>query len=82
MEKVKRQSLKRSFMKAVALTMLIVFLCSALAIVICYRFQKHILPDSNEVWLTQQTTAPDGTVTEAKLRYVLDRCSAQRPGCV
>lgn len=72
MEKVKRQSLKRSFMKAVALTMLIVFLCSALAIVICYRFQKHILPDSNEVWLTQQTTAPDGTVTEAKLRYVLD----------
>lgn len=72
MEKVKRQSLKRSFMKAVALTMLIVFLCSALAIGICYRFQKHILPDSNEVWLTQQTTAPDGTVTEAKLRYVLD----------
>lgn len=72
MEKVKRQSLKRSFMKAVAVTMLIVFLCSAFAIVICYRFQKHILPDSNEVWLTQQTTAPDGTVTEAKLRYVLD----------
>lgn len=72
MEKVKRQSLKRSFMKAVAITMLVVFLCSAFAIVICYRFQKHILPDSNEVWLTQQTTAPDGTVTEAKLRYVLD----------
>ena len=72
MEKVKRQSLKRSFMKAVALTMLIVFLCGAFAIVICYRFQKHILPDSNEVWLTQQTTAPDGTITEAKLRYVLN----------
>ena len=72
MEKVKRQSLKRSFMKAVAVTMLIVFLCSALAIFGCYRLQKHILPDSNEVWLTQQTTAPDGTVTEAKLRYVLN----------
>ena len=72
MEKIKRQSLKRSFMKAVALTMLIVFLCSALAIAICRRLQKHILPDSNEVWLTQQTTAPDGTVTEAKMRYVLD----------
>ena len=72
MEKVKRQSLKRSFMKAVAVTMLVVFLCGAFAIVICYRFQKHILPDSNEVWLTQQTTAPDGTVTEAKLRYVLN----------
>lgn len=72
MEKVKRQSLKRSFIKAVAITMLIVFLCGAFAIVICYRFQKHILPDSNEVWLTQQTTTPDGTVTEAKLRYVLN----------
>ena len=72
MEKIKRQSLKRSFMKAVAVTMSIVFLCSALAIFGCYRFQKHILPDSNEVWLTQQTTAPDGMVTEAKMRYVLD----------
>ena len=72
MEKIKRQSLKRSFMKAVAVTMLIVFFCSGLAIFGCYRFQKHILPDSNEVWLTQQTTAPDGTVTEAKMRYVLD----------
>ena len=59
-------------MEAVAITMLVVFLCGAFAIVICYRFQKHILPDSNEVWLTQQTTAPDGTITEAKLRYVLN----------
>ena len=72
MEKIKRQSLKRSFMAAVAITMLIVFLCSGLAIFGCYLLQKHILPDSNEVWLTQQTTAPDGTVTEAKMRYVLD----------
>ncbi|MEY8262450.1 HAMP domain-containing sensor histidine kinase [Oscillospiraceae bacterium 50-60] len=64
--------MKRSFMKAVAVTMLIVFLCSGLAIFGCYHLQKHILPDSNEVWLTQQTTAPDGTVTEAKMRYVLD----------
>ena len=72
MEKIKSQSLKRSFIKAVTITMLIVFLCSALAIFICYRLQKHILPDSNEVWLIQQTTAPDGTVTEAKLRYVLN----------
>ncbi len=72
MEKIKRQSLKRSFMKSVALTMLIVFLCSGLAIFGCYRFQKHILPDLNEIWLTQQTTSPDGTVTEAKKRYVLD----------
>ena len=72
MEKVKRQSLKRSFMKAVAVTMSIVLLCSALAIFGCYRFQKLILHDSNEVWLTQQTTAPDGTVTETKMRCALD----------
>lgn len=75
MEKVKRQSLKRSFMKAVAITMLIVFLCSALAIFVCYRLQKYILPDSNELWLIQQTTMADGTVTEAKQRYYLDRPS-------
>ena len=49
MEKVKRQSLKRSFMEAVAMTMLIVFLCCGLTIFGCYRFQKHVLPDSNEV---------------------------------
>ncbi|MDE7325945.1 MAG: HAMP domain-containing protein, partial [Lachnospiraceae bacterium] len=67
--------MKRSFMGAVAMTMLIVFLCSALAIFLCYRVQKYILPDSNEVWLTQRTTAPDGTVTEAKQRYYLDRPS-------
>ena len=52
--------------------MLTVFFCGGFAIFGCYRFQKYILPDSNEVWLTQQTTAPDGTVTEAKMRYVLD----------
>ena len=72
MEKIKRQSLKRSFMKTVTVTMLTVFFCSGFAIFGCYRFQKYILPDSNEVWLTQQTTAPDGTVTETKVRYVLD----------
>lgn len=75
MEKVKRQSLKQSFIKAVAITMLVVFLCSALAIFGCYRLQKYILPDSNEVWLIQQTTMADGTVTEAKQRYYLDRPS-------
>ena len=75
MEKIKKYSLKRSFMAAVAVTMLIVSMCSALAIFGCYRLQKHILPDSNEVWLTKQTTASDGTVTESKQRYVLDRPS-------
>ena len=51
---MKNNSLKRSFMVAVAITMLIVSLCSALAIFVCYRLQKYILPDSNEVWLIEQ----------------------------
>ena len=75
MEKMKNNSLKRSFMVAVAITMLIVSLCSALAIFVCYRLQKYILPDSNEVWLIEQITMADGTVTEAKQRYYLDRPS-------
>ena len=75
MEKMKNNSLKRSFMVAVAITMLIVSLCSALAIFGCYRLQKYILPDSKEVWLIEQITMADGTVTEAKQRYYLDRPS-------
>lgn len=73
MEKVKSRSLKRSFMVAVATTMFLVSLCSGLAIFGCYRFQKCILPDSNEVMLKLKITAPDGTVTEASQRYVLDQ---------
>ena len=34
------------------MTMLIVSLCSVLTVFCCYRFQKYVLPDSNEVWLT------------------------------
>lgn len=73
MEKVKTKSLNRSFMIAVAITMLTVSLCSSLSIFACYRFQKYILPDSNEVMLKLKITAPDGTVTEAGQRYVLDQ---------
>ena len=75
MEQIKKHSLKRSFMVAVAITMMIVSLCSGIAIFGCYQFQKHILPDSNEVLLSLRTTAPDGTVTEFEQRYVLDKPS-------
>lgn len=73
MEKIKKHSLKRSFMIAVAITMMIVSLCSGLSIFACYRFQKYILPDSNEVMLKLKITAPDGIVTEASQKYVLDQ---------
>ncbi len=64
MEKVKRQSLKSSFMEVVAITMLIVFLCSGLAI-FAVTVYKAYSPRFNEVWLTRRQP-PDGTVTEAK----------------
>lgn len=73
MEKIKKpKSIKRAFIWTVAFTMLIVFLSSALTIYICYRVQKQILPDSQEIWLHTQTVMADGTVSEAKHRFTLD----------
>ncbi len=73
MEKIKKpKSIKRAFIWTVAFTMLIVFLSSALTIYVCYRVQKQILPDSQEIWLHTQTAMADGTVSEAKHRFTLD----------
>ena len=72
MEEVRTRSLKGAFAKAVALTMVAVALCSGLAIFGCYQLQKHILPDSNEVWLTQQITAADGSVEEVTSLLMVD----------
>ena len=73
MKKVK--SIKSAFIWAVAITMIIVFTSSALTIYICYRMQKIILPDSQEIWLHTQTIMEDGTVSEAKQRLILDEPS-------
>lgn len=76
MEKIKKpKSIKRAFIWAVTVTMLIVFLSSALTIYVCYRMQKQILPDSQEIWLHTQTVMADGTVSEAKHRFTLDEPS-------
>ena len=76
MEKIKNpKSIKRAFIGAVAVTMLIVFVFSALTIYGCYRIQKYILPDSQEIWLHTQTVMADGTVSEAKQRFTLDKPS-------
>lgn len=76
MEKIKKpKSIKRAFIGAVAVTMLIVFASSALTIYGCYRIQKYILPDSQEIWLHTQTVMADGTVSEAKQRFTLDKPS-------
>ena len=69
MEKMKKvKSVKSAFIWTVAITMMIVFTSSALTIYICYRMQKIILPDSQEIWLHTQTIMEDGTVSEAKQR--------------
>ena len=73
MKKVK--SIKSAFIWTVAITMIIVFASSALTIYICYRMQKIILPDSQEIWLHTQTIMADGTVSEAKQRLILDEPS-------
>lgn len=74
MEKVnrKRASIKRSFVTAVSLTLLLVFLGSAATLYGCRLIQKHLLPDSNEVWLQTRTTYADGTVSEGSQRFQLD----------
>lgn len=74
MEKVnrKRASIKKSFVTAVSLTLLLVFLGSAATLYGCRLIQKHLLPDSNEVWLQTRTTYADGTVSEGSQRFQLD----------
>ena len=73
MEKIKKSySIKHSFIIAVFVTMLLVFVASAITVSGCYYIQKKILPDSQEVWLHTQTIMADGTVSEAKRRFVLD----------
>ena len=64
MEKIKNQkSIKQAFVWAVAITIIIVFTLSALTIFGCYRVQKYLLPDSQEIWMHTQTVMPDGTVS-------------------
>ena len=76
MEKIKKpRSIKRVFIWAVAATMLIVFITSVLTIYRCYRIQKYILPDSQEIWLHTQIVMADGTVSEGKQRFTLDEPS-------
>ncbi|WP_276952452.1 HAMP domain-containing sensor histidine kinase [Acetatifactor muris] len=76
MEKIENpKSIKRAFIGAVAVTMSIVFASSALTIYGCYRMQKAILPDSQEVWLHMQNVMADGTVSEATHRFTLDEPS-------
>lgn len=66
---------KKDFMLAVTVALLAVVLASAATIYGCYRMQKVILPDSNDVFLYAKTTLPDGTVTETSQAFTLDQPS-------
>lgn len=73
MEKMRKpKSIKRVFIWAVAATMFLVFAASALTIYGCYRVQKVLLPDSQEVWLNTRTVIADGRVLEGEQRVILD----------
>lgn len=73
MEKMRKpKSIKRVFIWAVAVTMFLVFAASALTIYGCYRVQKVLLPDSQEVWLNTRTVIADGRVLEGGQRVILD----------
>lgn len=64
--------MKRAFICAVAAAMFLVFAASVLTIYGCYRIQKVILPDSQEVWLNTRTVTADGRVLEGGQRVILD----------
>lgn len=70
MEKIKSRpcSIKRSFTAAIAITMLVVSLCSIATIYGCYRIQKYILPDSNALWIQYSITYADGNRSEGGQR--------------
>ncbi len=73
MEKMKRQmSMKRAFIRAAAVMMILVFTVSVLTIYGCRRIQRAILPDSREVWLHTRTVLPDGSVLQGEQRFTLD----------
>lgn len=66
MGKVSRHSLKRTFIRAVAVTVFGILILSLLSIYGSFRLQKWIMPDSNEVWVAIEETLPDGRVVESE----------------
>lgn len=74
MEKMKKEatSIKSSFIAAIMVTLFSIFSFSAITLYGCWRVQKYLLPDSNEVWLQTETTYADGKVSEMKQRMQLD----------
>lgn len=70
---VKNITLRKAFISAVALTVIIIFILSALSIYLCLLFQNIILPDSDAVYLHVVTTYEDGTVSDSTQRFLFNQ---------
>lgn len=61
MEKIKKGTLKKSFICSMLITIISVVFLSVITIFICLNIQESILPDSNTATLSITTTFEDGT---------------------
>lgn len=61
MEKIKKGTLKKSFICSMLITIISVVFLSVITIFVCLNIQESILPDSNTATLSITTTFEDGT---------------------
>lgn len=69
----KINSLRKSFVLGVTVTVISIFLLSLLAIYGSYRLQKWIMPDSNEVYLEIEAKRENGQVVKSEYRMEYGR---------
>ena len=73
MEEVKSGSLKTQFFAAVAVTLALVAVLSALTVWGCLRLQRWLVPDTNYVMLNVELLADDGKIIrQERMRFELD----------
>ncbi len=73
MEEVKRGSLKTQFFAAVAVTLVLVTVLSALTVWGCLRLQRWLVPDTNYVMLNVELLTADGKIIrQESMRCELD----------
>ncbi len=72
MEEVKRGSLKTQFFAAVAVTLVLVTVLSALTVWGCLRFQRWLVPDTNYVMLNMEMTTTGGEIKRGSMRCEID----------
>lgn len=73
MEEVKRGSLKTQFFAAVAVTLVLVTVLSALTVWGCLRLQRWLVPDTNYVMLNVELLTEGGKIIrQERMRFELD----------